>query len=48
MPGDTGGLLRRAVSMVVQLETYGLEARLRVTTLTSLRVKSQNQAGRPF
>jgi hypothetical protein len=23
----TGGLLRRAVSMVVQLETYGLEAR---------------------
>jgi hypothetical protein len=24
----TGGLLSRAVSMVVQLETYGLEARL--------------------
>jgi hypothetical protein len=24
----TGGLLRRAVSMVVQLENYGLEARL--------------------
>jgi hypothetical protein len=23
----TGGLLRRAVSMIVQLETYGLEAR---------------------
>jgi hypothetical protein len=29
----TGGLLRRAVSMVVQLETYVLEARLEIVSL---------------
>ena len=28
----TGGLLRRAVSMVVQLGTCGLEARLRIVS----------------
>jgi hypothetical protein len=30
--GHTGGLLRRAVSMVVQMDTYGLEARFWITS----------------
>src|SRR2546427_6481732 len=43
----TGGLLRRAVSMGVQLDTYGLEARVWITSeLRTTRPESSGSEGR--
>jgi hypothetical protein len=42
----TGGLLRRAVSMVVRLETYGLEVRLGI--LSGLPIDRPETRSRPL